>query len=554
MYGRLHPSVHDHYVEIDRLIEALRRPDAYPYPVDEVLVVQTHASVVFLAGDFVFKVKKSLNLGFLDYSTLDRRKRMCEREVALNARLSDDIYLGVVPIVATDDGLKVEGTGLLVEVAVKMRRLPDRARLGSRLQNGEVGMAQVEDLGRRLAVFHQHAFRSPDVADMARFSAVQANCYENFEQLAPFVGTIVSETVFAQLKKLTDEELQRQRARIDARAQGGWPCETHGDLRLEHVYLFPDRPAPKDISIVDCIEFNERFRYADPVADIAFLSMDLRAHGYEEAARYLLNGYFEAAGDDDGRNLIRLYTAYRATVRGKVRAFQSAEPEIPDATRAAMAQVARGHLLQAFGELSEPQDRPCMLITCGLPGSGKSVLARGLAEKYGFTVIRSDEVRKRLAGTQRTKTSPDGGVYASEWTDRVYEVCLEEATQKLWEGQRVIVDAAFRQEAQRALFLETARHWNVATRILHCTASDGVIRDRLENRRNDPSDADWAIYQHMKSQWEPFSDRSRPFVLDVCTESLPSQLVASMGEELRSMGLVAPRGVEFVSASNHAIG
>lgn len=498
----------------------MRRPSAYPGDVVEIEVIQTHASVVFLTRDLAYKVKKPVDFGFLDYSTLPRRLEMCRAEVELNRRLAPDVYLGVVPIVAERDGVRVQGDGDAIEYAVKMRRLPDEARLGCRLRAGEVDPQRLDELAQRLSRFHAEAHRGPEVAQMARYEVVQGNCEENFEQLRDTVARAVSQPVYDRLVASTRAELERRRALIEQRAATSVACETHGDLRLEHIYLFSDREPPRDISIVDCIEFNERFRHADPIADVAFLIMDMRAHGHRDAAQRLLEAYAVHSGDRDGTSLFPLYIAYRATVRGKVRAMQAAEPEIPEPERRQALQVARGHLVQALGELSVPAERPCVLLMCGLPGTGKSVLAQALADAAGFAVIRSDVTRKKLAGLPdgaSAGTTPEAGIYGADWTQRTYDACEVEAEASLFEGRRVIVDATFRNEGQRLQFLDMAQRWFVPLRIVHCVAPPDVVHERLDRRQGDPSDADWGVYQHMTTIWEPFGSRTADVVDTVQT-------------------------------------
>ncbi len=512
-------------MELAALIEALRDPGAYPHPVDSVEVVHTHASVVFLAGDHAYKVKKPVDLGFLDYSTLEKRERMCRAEVELNARLAPRVYLGVVPIAAVGDRVRIGGDGPVLEVAVKMVRLPDEARLGERLRAGAVTPAQLDAIALRIARFHRDARRGPEIAAWAGYDVVERNALENLEQLRDAVGTATSEAVYARLDALTRHELAVQRPRIEARADRG--CETHGDLRLEHVYLFPDREPPHDLCIVDCIEFNERFRYADPIADIAFLVMDMQAHGARAEADRLVERYIDAADDHDGAALLPLYIAYRATVRGKVRAMQAADPEVPEPMRAAALQAARGHLLQAVAELAPPHERPCLLLMCGLPGTGKSVLAKELAARAGFTVVRSDVTRKRLAGLRPGESggnAPAAGIYAQDFTERTYEACREEAERRLFEGERVIVDATFRDEPHRLRFIEVARRWCVPVRILHCHADETLVHDRLDRRVGDPSDADWGVYQHMREIWEPFGPVTSDFVDAIDTAATPTEV------------------------------
>jgi hypothetical protein len=527
-------------VELATLIDALSDPAAYPCAPASVEVVHTHASVVFLAGDFAYKVKKPVDLGFLDYSTLQKRELMCRAEVELNARLAPEVYLGVVPIARQRDRLGVEGTGAPIEWAVKMVRLPDEARLGARLRAGGVAPEILDALALRLAAFHAEARRGPEISAMARYAVVEGNCVENLDQLRGSIGTALGDAVYRRLDALTRHELAVQRPRIEARARAGIACETHGDLRLEHVYLFPDRDPPRDLCVVDCIEFNERFRFADPIADIAFLVMDMQAHGARAEADRLVERYVDATGDHDGAALLPLYTAYRATVRGKVRAMQAAEPEVPAQARARALQTARGHLLQAVGELAAPGERPCLLLMCGLPGTGKSVLARELAQRAGFSVVRSDVTRKRLAGLRPGEsggTTPAAGIYAADFTERTYEACLDEAERRLFAGERVIVDATFRDEAHRLRFVEAADRWMVPVRILHCRAAEDLVHDRLDRRVGDPSDADWGVYQHMREIWEPFGPKTAELVDTIDTAATPSEVGRRGIETLRRHAL-----------------
>src|SRR6516162_5740462 len=287
-------------MELARLIEVLSDPAAYPYAVEAVDVRHTHISVVFLAGPSAYKIKKPVNLGFLDFSTLDKRRHFCEEEVRLNRRLAPEVYLGVVPVSHTESGVKMEGRGELVEWAVKMKRLPEEATLEKRLQRGQVEVGLLKALARKVAMFHARAETGEHVSAFGRFEVVARNARENFDQVAPQVGTTLSQAVFERLRRLTEEALARLGPMIESRAERGGPRDTHGDLHLDHVYLFPEREPPADLVIIDCIEFNERFRYADPVADMAFLRMDLTFHDRRDLARAFADAYFRAAGDCGG--------------------------------------------------------------------------------------------------------------------------------------------------------------------------------------------------------------------------------------------------------------
>jgi aminoglycoside phosphotransferase family enzyme/predicted kinase len=529
-------------MELDRLIEGLADPAAYPEPVAGVEVRQTHISVVFLAGGHAYKVKKPVNLGFLDFSTLARRRHFCAEEVRLNRRLAPAVYRGVVPVTRSGGRVRMEGEGEAVEWAVKMKRLPDEATLQKRLLRGEVGPDLVRTLARKVAAFHARADSGKRIAAFGRFPVVARNARENFAQSLPQVGVTVSPAVFARLRCLTEEALARLRPLIEARARRGVPRDTHGDLRLDHVYVFPDRPPPEDLAVIDCIEFNERFRFADPVADMAFLAMDLAFHGRRDLARAFADACFEAAGDDEGRALLPFYTAYRAVVRAKVEGFELAEREIPAEEKEAALARARAHWLLALAELEAPGRRPCLVLVGGLPGSGKSTLAAGLGERAGFTVVRTDVVRKELAGL-----SPEvpiaapcrESLYTLERTEQVYAECLRRAEGLLFEGKRVLVDANFKEESRRQTFLAGAARLGVPAVCLLCQAPAETARARIGARRNDASDADWSIYCQAVERWEEPGPSTRPMTCPILTAGTAEQTLGLALTALERFGLWA---------------
>lgn len=493
-------------MELSRLIEGLSLASAYPHPAEQIEVHHTHISLVFLAGSFVYKLKKPVSLGFLDFSTLAKRRHFCDEEVRLNRRLAPDVYLGVVPITQEDGGtLRVEGNGETIEWAVKMRRLPDHATLEQRLLSDQVTPEFIRALAARIASFHAGAAGSDHISSFGRFEMVAGNARENLDQVAPLVGTTLSPEVFARLRCRTETVLSDLQHLIEARARLGVPRDTHGDLHLDHIYYFPDKGAPDDLVIIDCIEFNERFRFADPIADMAFLRMDLIFHGRRDLAQFFTEEYLRVRTDADGRDLVPFYTSYRAAVRGKVEGFELAEKEVPEQERSLALTRARAHWLLALGELEEPPQKPFLLLVGGLPGTGKSTLARGLTQTAGLSLIRSDVVRKELAGIP--PLAPGGtefgeGIYAPAWTDATYAECQARAERLLFEGKRVVVDASFREETRRMAFLQLANKLAVPTLFFICDAHPEEVRKRLAERREDASDAGWGIYQQARMRWE----------------------------------------------------
>jgi aminoglycoside phosphotransferase family enzyme/predicted kinase len=529
-------------VDLINMVQALSEPSAYLYPVNKVEVRHTHISVVFLAGNYAYKIKKPVELGFLDFGTLEKRRRFCNEEVRLNRRLAPGVYLGVVPVASDGPQLRMEGQGEVVDWAVKMERLPERATLESQLQRGEVDAKVMEALGRKVAWFHAQAQRGEHISAFGCFDPVARNARENYDQSVSQIGATVSKTVHERLRSLTEETLTSLRPLIEQRAARGVPRDTHGDLHLDHVYLFPDRKPPEDLVVIDCIEFNERFRFADPVADMAFLAMDLSFHDRPDLARAFTESYFQASGDVEGRTLLPFYSAYRAAVRAKVEGFELTEKEIPEAERAAALARARAHWLLALGELEAPNRRPCLVLVGGLPGTGKSTLARGLAKQAGFSVIRSDVVRKELAelpvGSRPTSAPFEKGIYTPQWSERTYRECLRRAEALLFEGRRVLVDAGFREEKDRRDFLQAAADWGVPGLFLLCQANIETVRSRLQERRDDASDAGVFIHEQLAKKWHEPSSATRQRLWEIPTSGERGDSLSRALEVLRRNRLV----------------
>jgi len=321
---------------MDEMIRHLQEPEALPDPTGTVALVQTHISVVLVADAFVYKIKKPVDFGFLNFSTLERRKYFCEREVELNSRLSRDLYVGVVPVTRQGDAYTMRETGgEPVDYAVKMKRIPDHRLMKSLFARGEITEYHLRQIAGVVAGFHAAAAMTPEIRAFGSPERFAVNTSENFQQIREYMGTTLSEKQFRSLKEWTEDFYRSNHALFLKRMDQGRIRDCHGDLHMEHVCLTEDLP------IFDCIEFNDRFRYSDTIADIAFLLMDLEYHGGQELAEMLWNYYREMAGEEGVDDLLTFYKVYRAIVRGKVNGFQITDPSIGETEKERATQVAR---------------------------------------------------------------------------------------------------------------------------------------------------------------------------------------------------------------------
>ncbi len=493
-------------MRLESLKDALRRPEAYTHRVDTVELEETHASLVFLAGSRAYKIKKPVDLGFLDYSTLDKRQHFCREELRLNRRLAPDVYLEVVPVVGepprfADPRRQEPHAGEPLEWTVVMRRLDPKHHLRRRLAEDRLPPGSIERIARRLKTFHDEAHRGDKVDEHARFSTVRTNALDNFQQRRDDALQIISESTLEAIEAATRARLEEARPIIEARHREGRARDTHGDLRLEHIYIDDS----DDLHIIDCIEFCDAFRYADPLLDMAFLAMDLDIRGHHQRCQKLWHAYLD--GDSPTlRPLIDLYCSYRSAVRAKVHGVKAGDDEVDERARKKARQLARAHWYYAWWKASPPGEGPALLLLGGLPASGKSTRARKLKERGAVDVVLdSDVIRKQLAdeaGRQDEDQDWESGIYTPEWSRRTYGAMRDQARKALLDGQRVAVAASFRNDRWRCQFVDLARSLGLPVRFFECTIDDDLARQRLQGRQDDPSDANWTIYRSIKERWE----------------------------------------------------
>jgi aminoglycoside phosphotransferase family enzyme/predicted kinase len=485
--------------KLPKMVQALLEPKAYPEPTGKVKLVQTQMSFVFLTDNHVYKVKKPVNLGYLDYTTLEKRRFYCHKEVELNRRLCPDVYLGVVPITQKQNSFFIAGQGKAIEYAVQMRRLPQELMMDTLLTSNRVSPEMMTKLAQKLATFHEQAETNKRISTFGSLDTISQNADENFSQTEKYIGNTISPKSYRHIKAYTDNFLKENAPLFRKRIQDGRIRDCHGDLHAAHICF------TNGICIYDCIEFNDRFRYADVASEVSFLAMDLDHYGRADLSRLFVSAYISLSRDRELLELLTFYKCYRAYVRGKVESFKLDDPYITEEEREETLEKASGYFDLAF---SYVKLAPSLLITAGLVGSGKSALAQALAKRLGLVVISSDVTRKRLASIPETEhrfEEFDAGIYSPEFSRKTYDAMLTEARNILIEGSSVIIDASFIKAEQRLKAKRLAQELNAGFFVLECALDEELTRKRLAERlkQGSVSDGRWEIFSQQKEQFEP---------------------------------------------------
>lgn len=500
-----------------KIIKFLKNPRNYPYPVKKVRYLQTYISDVFLTGKFAYKIKKTVNYGYLNFTTLAKRKFFCHRELELNKRLSSRIYLSVLPLIEKENevvrrscrlggegGLKFGDQGKIVEYVLKMKEIPQKYLMDYQIKKGKINKKIIEQIAKIVAKFHKKAETSKKISFYGSLKIIKKNWQENFDQTKPFIGKTISKKDFYFLKKSVEEFINKNKKLLQQRIKEKKIRDCHGDLHTGNVFV-----TPKKIYIFDCIEFNQRFRYQDTANEVAFLTMDLDSLNRKDLADYFVEKYIKYSGDKDLKKILLFYKCYRAYVKGKVYGFHFANKSFKQVKRKVYKKTASQAFKLATNYAKEWQ-KPILVLGAGLPGIGRSTRLKLLAKKIKAKILDSDIIRKEIF------KKPN---YSEKAKLTIYQEMIKRAEKILKKDQNVILDATFSKEKYRKLAFDLVKKFQpkadppwaekVPHYLIEFFCSDRIAKQRFLERKKEKkpiSTADWQVYQKIKKEFEPIKN------------------------------------------------
>jgi aminoglycoside phosphotransferase family enzyme/predicted kinase len=492
------------------LIERLQNTQLYDHPVTAFEVLETHISWILLTGPYAYKLKKPVDLGFVDFTSLEKRRFYCEEELRLNRRLAPDLYLDVVAITGSTEKPAINGDRPPIEYAVKMRQFDQHGLLDKLAERDELQESHIDALAEQVAAFHRNIEVAAPHSHFGQPPQVNTWVDQNFEQMRPLLHDSEQLDQLDTLADWTRDWQQQHAERLAQRQQHGFTRECHGDMHLGNIALIDD-----EVTVFDCIDFNAELRWIDVMSEVAFLVMDLHDRGYPALAWRFLDRYLQHSGDYAGLAVLPYYLVYRALVRAKInllRLQQNSDGDHPMSAARAAATLSEYRSYIELAQAFAHSPRPALLITHGLAASGKSTVASRLVAASGFIRIRSDVERKRLhdlAADMSSGSAVDAGIYTSDATQATYQCLAALAEQVLTAGYCVIIDATFLQRWQRALFEELARRRRLPLLILDVQAPYDLLRERIRARQaraDDASEADLSVLQAQLQRYEALSD------------------------------------------------
>ncbi len=513
-------------MQSEAMIQGLLRPAVYSHETDSIRLIETHCAWVVLTGQYVYKVKKPVNFGFLDFSTLEKRHFYCEEEVRLNRRFAPDIYLDVVTITGTPACPQLDGDGEILDYAVRMRQFPDNALLSQLATRHALDVSHIDQLVHTVSNFHRDAACATPEDGFGVPARTHHWVRENYQHIQPVLLPTDSPDAVEFLRQWSEDEYLRLTGLLQTRKDSSAIRECHGDLHLGNITLIDGRVTP-----FDCIEFNPELRWIDVLSEVAFLLMDLDDHGQARFANRFLNGYLQDTGDYAGLGVLCYYLVYRAMVRTKVAMLRRQQTEKGSVEYQQASGEYRQYMNLALGYTK--RERVVMVITRGLSGSGKSTVARDLCERSGMIQLRSDVERKRLAGLSATDTSQSGagtGLYTEDKTANTYQHLGLLAKTVLAAGYSVVVDATFLKREHRDYFRTLAAEAGTPFLVLECVAEDRELERRILLRSANQDDASEATLEVLHAQQgsdEALVEDELQYLLRIDTQHMTSDEVWS---------------------------
>jgi aminoglycoside phosphotransferase family enzyme/predicted kinase len=504
-------------------------PIFYGKGVNRVRMIQTHTSWVFLTGTHAYKVKKPVNFGFLDYTTLSARRFFCAEEFRLNQILSPDIYIEVLPITETRGRLKLGGRGRVIDYCLAMKELPQEWIMTEQLRHDRVTFEHIDQIARSIADFHARAERGREVAQYGSSEIIRLNWDENFAQTMEFRGKTTTHREFDETKAAVERFMAANRGLFQRRRAGGFVRRCHGDLHSKNIFVlgegsrsqgFEDSSSrtlesstpgileSSAVRIFDCIEFNPRFSCSDVASEIAFMVMDLDYSGRKDLANFFVERYVVHTGDAGLLRLLNFYKCYRAYVRGKVTSFVLNDPGVGAADKAKATETARRYFELSYQYAMNLSAKPRLVVMMGLPGVGKTFVARRLAERIDAFHLLSDSIRKQLLGIpvgQRQTDDYGKGIYKGDIGKKTYAEMMRRARVFLSAGSSVIMDATFLHEDMRSSARGIAAKVGAPAVFVFADCPERVVKSRLRRRSGEYSfsDANLDVYRAMKSRFKP---------------------------------------------------
>jgi uncharacterized protein len=492
-----------------KIKEVLTNTAIYPDNPNDVKIIETHISIISLTGVYAYKFKKPVDFGFLDYTTLAKRKYYCEEELRRNKKSGKFLYNKVVTLNKDGSNYAINGSGEIIDYAVQMREFPQEYIMKEVLKRGELTDFQLTVLGDMLAKHYKTAETNKYIASFGDFNHIKESIDENFEQILKKVGKVISKKRYDFIVEKTNDFLEEHKDLFEKRRKEGYVRELHGDLHSGNIVLW------ERVHIFDAIEFNERFKYMDIISDFSFLLMDLDHYDAEIHAKKLLDRYIQKSKDYDALKLVNFYKCYRAFVRGKVLSFMHNKEK------------AQEYFNQAYAYASMMEYRypdfkkPTLIMVAGLSGSGKTYCARQLRQFFGIEHLNTDKIRKEFFKHDPHVHRFNNGLYSSQNRKIVYERMYGRIETLLSQGSSCIVDATFLEKYMRTRMYDIRKKYAAQIILIHPKTSENKVREHLEKRKNNKgsvSDADWTVYLKQKQSFKGFDADDRKYLIEVAAE------------------------------------